>query len=49
MRAFLDSLLDFSPIIFPFLRLLVIFVLGLWTLRLVDSALKRIAQIVPAD
>jgi small-conductance mechanosensitive channel len=49
MREFLDSLLDFSPMIFPFLRLLLIFVLGLWTLRLVDSALKRIAQIVPAD
>src|SRR5262245_36876097 len=49
MREFLDSLLDFSPMLLPFLRLLVIFVLGLWTLRLVDSALKKIAQIVPAD
>jgi small conductance mechanosensitive channel len=50
MRQFVDSLLEVSPrLLFPFLQALAIVVLGIWTLKMVDSLLKRIARIVPAD
>jgi moderate conductance mechanosensitive channel len=50
MRQFVDSFLDFAPrLIIPILTLASTFILGLVILRLVDSALKKIAWIVPAD
>src|SRR5688572_15330565 len=50
MQQFVDSFLAFSPaLIYPLLHVLAIFVLGMWTLRLIDAALKRIARILPSD
>jgi len=40
---------DYRRIVFPILHLLTIFVLGVLVLRLIDSTLKRVARIVPAD
>ena len=50
MQWFVDWLLDVSPKLIPsLLHVFVILALGLITLRLVDSALKRFARIVPSD
>lgn len=50
MQRFVDWLLDISPKVIPsFLHVLVILGLGLLTLKLVDSALKRFAKIAPYD
>ena len=50
MRQSVDSFLDFSSrSIFPFLHVLTVLVLGVVTMKLIDSGLKRIARIVPTD
>lgn len=50
MQQFVDSFRYFSSkLFFPFLHLLTVLLLGIVALRLIDSALKRIARIVPAD
>jgi small conductance mechanosensitive channel len=40
---------DYRRLVFPFLHLLTIFVLGILLLRLIDSTLRRVARIVPTD
>lgn len=49
MREFVDSFLVFSEKLMPLLHVVLVFILGIWVLRLIDSALKRIARIVPGD
>ena len=50
MRQFVDSFLDFAPrLISPFVHVLAVIVIGSLVLKLIDTTLKRIAMIVPAD
>jgi len=50
MQRFVDWFLEISPKLIPsLLHVVVILGLGLLTLRLIDSALRRFARIVPSD
>jgi small-conductance mechanosensitive channel len=50
MRELVDSLLDVIPtLILPVAHVLTVLVIGLLLLQLIDSALRRIARIVPSD
>ena len=50
MQEFFDSILDFASVLGrPILHVLSFLVIGVATLRLIDSGLKRIARIMPSD
>src|SRR4030095_15875204 len=50
MREFVRSLLDSpSDLLFPFIHVLTVFLLGLGILKLIDNLLKRVSAIVPTD
>jgi small conductance mechanosensitive channel len=50
MRQFVDSFLDFAPrLIAPLVHVVLIVLVGWLILKLIDTALKRIAMIVPTD
>ena len=50
MRELLDAFLDFLPtLITPVAHVLTVFVLGLLLLKLIDSALGRVARVIPVE
>jgi moderate conductance mechanosensitive channel len=50
MRELVDAFLDFLPtLITPVAHVLTVFVLGLLLLRLIDSALGRVARVIPVE
>ena len=49
MGEFVDSVLRASEKLMPLFHVVAVFFVGLWILRLIDSALKRFSRIVPVD